>query len=248
MNKNTRILISTIALISVLLVGKEIVNSNDESKRQIEYLETKIDSLENELQTQNQPIQETLDKEEISTPTNESSVETEENNRKQENFYDINNLKIIEKTYKDGNTKKSLVISSTSYIEDSNEFSDIKELSNSKCTKVRTDFYSLFKGEWLGYQETVEIDSKNINGTYSKIEYDEYSITKRIINNPDFFNYNYEKYSDSVEIKVFSLEDVLDASLIKAKYTLSDLLEIIIELDGKVETKIEDIIVNKLIR
>ena len=98
MNKNTRILISTIALISVLLVGKEIVNSNDESKRQIEYLETKIDSLENELQTQNQPIQETLDKEEISTPTNESSVETEENNRKQENFYDINNLKIIEKT------------------------------------------------------------------------------------------------------------------------------------------------------
>ena len=53
MSKNTKIFISTIALISVLLVGKEVIDSSNKSKEQIEYLETKIESLENDLQAQN---------------------------------------------------------------------------------------------------------------------------------------------------------------------------------------------------
>lgn len=60
--------------------------------------------------------------------------------------------------------------------------------------------------------------------------------------------YSYETYSDNVEIKVYSMNEILDESLIKAKYTFSDLLKIVVELDGKIENKVSDIITNKLIK
>lgn len=252
MSKNTKIFISTIALISVLLVGKEVIDSSNKSKEQIEYLETKIESLENDLQAQNwNAVDEKQNTKSFETTKKDETEDLEENNSsvKQENFYDINSLRIIEKTYKDGNTKKSLVISSTTYGSSTKEFSDVQELSSVSFTKEITNFYSVFKGELLGYQERIILDNSEICVSYEKIDYDGYEIEKRIILSPDNLkSYNYEVYSDDIEIRVYTLENILDESLIKAKYTFSDILKIVVELDGKVEDKIEDLLINKLIK
>lgn len=252
MKKNTKILISALALISVLLIGKEVLDSN-KNEEKINNLETKIESLESDLnkinQDKNEVIEEREDipKEILIEENKVPSLELSKNN---DNFYDINNLRIIEKTYKDGNTKKSLVISSTTTTKSSQEFSDVPSLSNKEYTKYKTEFYSIFKGELLGFEETITLEKdEEIYATYEKIDFDSYQITKRNILSPEnLTKYSYETYSDNVEIKVYSMNEILDESLIKAKYTFSDLLKIVVELDGKIENKVSDIITNKLIK
>lgn len=253
MKKNTKILISALALIFVLLVGKEVLDSN-KNEEKISELETKIESLEKDLNEPSQDNSQVIEERKIQTSDEvlieENITTTQEPFKDDNNFYDANNLRIIEKTYKDGNTKKSLVIASTITDKSNQEFSDIPSLSNMEYIKYKTEFYSIFKGELLGFQEIISLeDDDKIYATYEKIDFDNYQITKRNILSPESLTkYSYENYSDNVEIKVYSLKEVLDESLIKAKYTFSDLLKIIVELDGKIENKVEDIITNKLIK
>lgn len=252
MKKHIKMLISTIAIISVILIGKETIKQKN-TTAQIDDLESKIESLEKDLQEQKELAKELEKIEKDEQQKQEPAQESEEKpiqETKEENFYNINNLRIIEKTYKDGNTKKSLVIATTTTSTEKEEFKDIPELSEIEYTKNKMEFYSILTGETKGYQETIILSpNEEIYATYEKIEYDTYQITRRQIQKPEkLTKHNYENISDNVEIKIYTLKEILDESLIKAEYTFQDILKIIIELDGEVENKIGDIITNKLIK
>lgn len=235
MYKSKNLFLSIIALLSILLIGSKIVN---EKNSEIEQLEEKIVSLENSL---------ALKDKEYKAEEPEEDLSTEETNI--ENLYDINNLRIIEKTYKDGNKKKTLVLISVDKSLCKDEFNDIPFYSNQNYQKTIISFYSVLGKEYLGFMEYIIIEEDEMSATYFKINYDGYMIEQRNVIKPESMkDYTYYKNSDDIEIKIYTLKDILDSSLIKAKYTLKDLLKIIIELDKDIEINIEDFITNKLIK